>query len=97
VKGNAPGLKSRDFFFGSRLGGARHFQNNLGKFLLLNPDFSFWRQRASIKGRARDFFWGDFYGLFPTFFLSPGDFIFYRFGGVFGIRNSKYQNPRAIS
>jgi hypothetical protein len=41
-------------------------QNNLGSFLLLNPDFFFWCQRASAKGSARAFFGV----VFMTFFFS---------------------------
>jgi hypothetical protein len=43
----------------------------MGNFFLLNPDFFFWRQRASTKGSARIFLGGGFYNLFffPTFFL----------------------------
>jgi hypothetical protein len=34
------------------------FSPNPTNFLLLNPDFFFWRQRASAKGSARAFFGG---------------------------------------
>jgi hypothetical protein len=46
-------------------------ENKLGKFFLLNPDFFFWRQRASTKGSARDFFRGVvFMTFFSTFFYD---------------------------
>ena len=74
-------------FVGKWVGGAKPgtrgiYPNNLGSFLLLNPDFFLVLAPA---GQHKNFFCAGFYGLFfspPTFFFQPsqGDFS----GGVFG-------------
>jgi hypothetical protein len=46
---------------GGRGGGGGTTEKNLGNFILLNPDSFFLRQRASIKGIARDFFLGGWF------------------------------------
>jgi hypothetical protein len=67
-------------------------QNNLGNFLLLNPDFFFRRQRTAQKAVLVPFFWGGVYDLISNFFF---DLRKISVGGVF--RSTKFQNLRAIS
>jgi hypothetical protein len=67
AKGDAPGLKSSDVSLvsGSKRVQLGTIQNNLGKFLLLNPDF-FFLASASVPflgGGAYDLFF------FPNFFF----------------------------
>ena len=51
-------------------------QNNLGNFLLLNPDFFFGASEPAQKAVLVPFFWGGVYDLFflPTFFLISEGF-----------------------
>jgi hypothetical protein len=73
-------------FVGKWAGGAKlgTCQNNLGSFLLLNPDFFFLRQQ---KGSARTLFWGGFYDLFffKLFFNPRGISV----GAFSGVENAK--------
>jgi hypothetical protein len=89
------GLETLLFFVGKRVerGQLGTCQNNLGNFLLLDPDFFFWRQRASAKGSVRAFFggWCSWPFFFQLFFLISEGFQW----GCF--RSSKFQNLRAIS
>jgi hypothetical protein len=79
-----------------RCGAGNRHQN-----LLPNPDFVFWRQRASTKKAVPvPYFWGGFYDLFfSNFFFNPRGISVGAFSGVENakIRGSSPKMPKTWS